>query len=300
MSAQVIGFKRKLTAKKSIRVRDEEEKAKEDEEDETRVVFKNTTAGSSSDNAKETLGMATVATTIFESKGEAVPQQYAGDATYATILENNKHVPGNKYSGTQGPIRAPSFVRSTCWFDYQPDICKDYKETGFCGYGDQCKFLHDRGDYKSGWQLEKEWEEKQLQKKRKLEESMREMLAKAGMNGDEADSDAEDNGVLLRKSVTTTEPGEDGTGEAEEDNNNNTTGEEVDDDGLPFACYLCRNHFTNPVVTLCNHYFCYDCISKHNSSAAANNNKKCPVCGKNTSGVYNKAYKLIKKLKQQQ
>ena len=39
----------------------------------------------------------------------------------------------------------------------QPDICKDYKETGFCGYGDSCKFLHDRGDYKSGWQLEREW-----------------------------------------------------------------------------------------------------------------------------------------------
>lgn len=39
-------------------------------------------------------------------------------------------------------------------FDYQPDICKDYKETGFCSYGDSCKFLHDRGDYKSGWELE--------------------------------------------------------------------------------------------------------------------------------------------------
>ena len=23
---------------------------------------------------------------------------------------------------------------------------------------DTCKFLHDRGDYKSGWELEKEWE----------------------------------------------------------------------------------------------------------------------------------------------
>lgn len=39
-------------------------------------------------------------------------------------------------------------------FDYQPDICKDYKETGFCSYGDSCKFMHDRGDYKSGWELE--------------------------------------------------------------------------------------------------------------------------------------------------
>jgi hypothetical protein len=41
---------------------------------------------------------------------------------------------------TQGPIRAPSFVRSTARFDYQPDICKDYKETGFCGYGGESSF----------------------------------------------------------------------------------------------------------------------------------------------------------------
>jgi RING finger protein 113A len=37
-------------------------------------------------------------------------------------------------------------------------------ETGFCGYGDSCIFLHDRGDYKTGWQLEKEWEEAQKSK----------------------------------------------------------------------------------------------------------------------------------------
>jgi RING finger protein 113A len=34
-----------------------------------------------------------------------------------------------------GPIRAPTNIRTTCRFDYQPDICKDYKDTGFCGFG---------------------------------------------------------------------------------------------------------------------------------------------------------------------
>jgi RING finger protein 113A len=58
-----------------------------------------------------------------------------------------------------GPIRAPAYLRSTVRWDYQPDICKDYKETGYCGFGDSCKFLHDRGDYKSGWQLDREFEE---------------------------------------------------------------------------------------------------------------------------------------------
>jgi len=60
-----------------------------------------------------------------------------------------------------GPSKATSNLRITCRFDYQPDVCKDYKETGYCGYGDSCKFLHDRGDYKNGWQLEAEWEEEQ-------------------------------------------------------------------------------------------------------------------------------------------
>lgn len=42
-------------------------------------------------------------------------------------------------------------------FDYQPDLCKDWKETGYCGFGDSCKFMHDRGDYKAGWELERDW-----------------------------------------------------------------------------------------------------------------------------------------------
>ena len=29
---------------------------------------------------------------------------------------------------------------------------------------DSCKFLHDRSDYKSGWQLEKEWKDKEYGK----------------------------------------------------------------------------------------------------------------------------------------
>ena len=43
-----------------------------------------------------------------------------------------------KISATKnGPIRAPTFLRATTRWDYQPDICKDYKETGYCGFGGQ-------------------------------------------------------------------------------------------------------------------------------------------------------------------
>ncbi|TMS14873.1 RING finger protein 113A [Larimichthys crocea] len=64
-----------------------------------------------------------------------------------------------RYHHGKGPIRAPEHLRATVRWDYQPDICKDYKETGFCGFGDSCKFLHDRSDYKHGWQIERELEE---------------------------------------------------------------------------------------------------------------------------------------------
>ncbi|CAG8595813.1 2394_t:CDS:2 [Dentiscutata erythropus] len=88
---------------------------------------------------------------------------YKGQNAYKTYIKKRDTAAGNAASSKikAGPIRAPTNIRVTSRFDYQPDICKDYKETGYCGYGDSCKFLHDRGDYKSGWQLEREWEELQ-------------------------------------------------------------------------------------------------------------------------------------------
>ncbi|KAI8804034.1 hypothetical protein BJ742DRAFT_682413 [Cladochytrium replicatum] len=124
-----------------------------------------------------------------------------------------------------GPLRGPTNVRISCRFDYQPDICKDYKETGYCGYGDSCKFMHDRGDYKTGWQLEKEWEEEQRQKK--------------------AQGWREEDDYLIR----------------EEGDKLEEVGVDEDDE-LPFACLICRKEFKNPVVTRCGHYFCESCALK--------------------------------------
>jgi RING finger protein 113A len=71
---------------------------------------------------------------------------------------------GKRFRGKQSVIRAQENTKNSIRFDYQPHICKDYKDTGFCGFGDSCIFLHDRGDYKMGWELDKEWELKQNQK----------------------------------------------------------------------------------------------------------------------------------------
>ncbi|XP_030756349.1 E3 ubiquitin-protein ligase RNF113A [Sitophilus oryzae] len=94
-------------------------------------------------------------------EGKQDDKIYRGVNNYAQYYKPKDTAAGNASSGMvrKGPIRAPSNLRATVRWDYQPDICKDYKETGFCGFGDSCKFLHDRSDYKHGWQLEREWEE---------------------------------------------------------------------------------------------------------------------------------------------
>ncbi|XP_070393144.1 E3 ubiquitin-protein ligase RNF113A [Dermacentor albipictus] len=98
-----------------------------------------------------------------ELKGKADDKVYRGMNNYAQYITKKDTAQGNASSGMvrKGPIRAPEHIRSTVRWDYQPDICKDYKETGFCGFGDSCKFMHDRSDYKHGWQLELEMERNQ-------------------------------------------------------------------------------------------------------------------------------------------
>lgn len=93
-----------------------------------------------------------------ELKGKVDDKVYRGLNNYAQYLKKKDTAQGNASSGMvrKGPIRAPDNIRSTVRWDYQPDICKDFKETGFCGFGDSCKFMHDRSDYKQGWQLELE------------------------------------------------------------------------------------------------------------------------------------------------
>lgn len=104
------------------------------------------------------------AQTIFEKsqqinkdlEGKEDDKVYRGLNNYTQYIKKRDTAQGNASSGMvrKGPIRAPANLRATVRWDYQPDICKDYKETGFCGFGDSCKFLHDRSDYKHGWQME--------------------------------------------------------------------------------------------------------------------------------------------------
>lgn len=41
--------------------------------------------------------------------------------------------------------------------------------------------------------------------------------------------------------------------------------DEDDDDSLPFACFMCRKPFVDPVMTKCKHYFRKHCALKHHA-----------------------------------
>ncbi len=163
-----------------------------------------------------------------------------------------------------GPIRASKFIRTTSRFDYEPEICKDYKDTGFCGFGDSCIYLHDRTNMKSGRALEEEWEAKKRmeQEKKEAEINMFCTIIENNTSGTGADKSA---GAI---------PSE--------------------EDGLPFACHVCRGPFEEPVVTQCSHYFCQSCILKR---VRDENDPTCPICNQDTNGVFNYPAKLVNKKK---
>ncbi|KAF9907962.1 hypothetical protein BX616_000275 [Lobosporangium transversale] len=110
------------------------------------------------------------------------------DGLYKGMAAYKSHIKKGETTNSKiriGPMRASANIRVTNRFDYQPDICKDYKETGYCGYGDSCIYMHDRGDYKAGWQLDQEWEAEQRAKKLALIEGLDE----------EAESSSDDDDV---------------------------------------------------------------------------------------------------------
>ncbi|KAL8455894.1 hypothetical protein Emag_000268 [Eimeria magna] len=192
-------------------------------------------------------------------KGELEAGIYRGQGAYRHYLKRSEGALSRaKTTGFYGPVRGANNVRLTMYIDYKPEICKDYKETGYCGYGDCCKFLHDRTDYKEGWQVDREWEEVQKKKQERLRRQA-EGLDSPSSSGSSSESE-----------------------------------ESADEDGLPFACLKCRERWRvdmRPVVTRCRHYFCEKCAVEEYKSSS-----KCSQCGAETLGILNEATKIVEKL----
>lgn len=153
----------------------------------------------------------------------AMPQEsdgtYKGLANQTSFIQKNPNAPNRQV----GPIKAPTNIRTVTVMDYAPDVCKDYKQTGFCGFGDNCKFLHSREDYKQSWSLDKEWEDVTKGKKH-LGGTV---VASADRNKAQDDDDDDAEEALL--------------------------------ESIPFVCLICRGPYRSPIITRCGHYFCEPC-----------------------------------------
>ncbi len=143
---------------------------------------------------------------------------YKGTANYQSFVQKNPNAPSRQV----GPIKAPTNIRTITVTDFAPDVCKDYKQTGFCGFGDSCKFLHAREDYKQGWELDRDWE--------------------IGTKGKKVD------GKTVASANRTAKIGD---GDSDED--------DAALEGIPFACIICKKPYRNPIITKCGHYFCESC-----------------------------------------
>jgi RING finger protein 113A len=141
---------------------------------------------------------------------------YRGQSSYGSFIQKNP----NRDNKVVGPVKTSSNVRTITVTDFAPDVCKDYKQTGFCGFGDSCKFLHVREAYSQGWQLDREWEMSGKGKK-----PGGKMVASANRHGDAA-VDGDDDDKLL--------------------------------ESIPFACIICKENYKYPIITKCGHYFCED------------------------------------------
>ncbi|KAJ4298458.1 RNA-splicing factor [Collariella sp. IMI 366227] len=148
---------------------------------------------------------------LLGSTHNAPDGTYKGLANRASYIQRNPNAPQR----TVGPIKAPTNIRTITITDMAPDVCKDYKQTGFCGFGDSCKFLHAREDYAHGWQLDREWENVTKGKK-VLGGTVVASADRRGKTGGEDEEDEEEAAML---------------------------------ENIPFACVICRGPYKAPVVT---------------------------------------------------
>lgn len=80
-----------------------------------------------------------VSTKVLPDSEQAMPKVkeipdgcYKGLANPTSYIRKNPDAPTHTF----GPVKAPPNVRTFTVLDYQPDTCKDYKNTGYCGFGD--------------------------------------------------------------------------------------------------------------------------------------------------------------------
>ena len=172
-------------------------------------------------------------------------------------------------SGFFGPRRQLKAIQHSNGIDYNPSRCKDYFETGYCVFGNSCIYIHDRTDYKSGYELDKDWDAMQ----RKKDEKRRKRLMKGEHVGLGDDSD------------------EDNSSDSEEVEEYE---EELQYGHIDEKCLICGEDYKFPSLLSCGHVFCDKCALEQHASEGT-----CFKCGKVTDGIFNDGTKLVKKMREE-
>lgn len=170
---------------------------------------------------------------------------YRGQAGFTQFVENgDKERPK---TARRGPQSGSAYTRVACVFDYAMPVCKDWKVSGVCGYGDNCIYLHDRTDYKNGWEMERDYD----------------AAVKAGKDPNAAAAD-DDKGEFYIGSDDEADGGGAGAGGAS-------------------TCGICKQTAEAPVETQCGHRFCAKCVKKR----VVKGKLGCATCGAATNGLFN-------------
>jgi RING finger protein 113A len=154
--------------------------------------------------------------------------------------------------------------------------------------------LHDRGDYKAGWQLDRDWNERQKNK---------DGTGQARLTDDKAVAPRAHMrthtyiAMQTCRHVPTSLKHRAGLPHALcrllcTDPNKYVI-PDADEEDVPFACLICRQNFRTPIVTRCKHYFCEQCALDHYRRSP-----KCFVCGEKTGGIFTMAKDLLRKLEE--
>ncbi|KAF8676615.1 hypothetical protein HU200_046920 [Digitaria exilis] len=179
------------------------------------------------------------------------------------------HGGSEKAGGSHGPLRASAHHPPLARFDYQPDISRTTRRRATAGMVIPAKFMHDRGDYKSG------------------------LADREGVGGGrEGPQAAHCDGVAMGS--------DDEAADEEEDD---------DEEGPALRLlHLQAAFWFDPVVTKCKHYFCEHCALKGlfwRSSSSMNlwtcttqRTKSASCANKPTLGIFNAAQEIRKKMAQ--
>ncbi|XP_029655294.1 E3 ubiquitin-protein ligase RNF113A-like [Octopus sinensis] len=112
-----------------------------------KIIFCNEKDGDSTATSCKTKKIRLVENDLIQSNTENMNDGvYRGLNNYQHFYKKTNELSGNAASNhvRKGPMRAPTNIRSIVRWDYHPDLCKDYKETGFCGFGGSETILNAR------------------------------------------------------------------------------------------------------------------------------------------------------------